>query len=167
MTIIGIEGVRVLINKDSIKIIDRLNSRNILKPISYIQSKAYINLTYNDIEKLFLAQPILLNKNKLELVQNPTENILKSYDDRFSTIIKIDKQNKIKNIFITDKLKNQTLNADYTGYVLLGGKYFPKIMKIRVENGGKIFEMSMEFGDLDLAKDLSFPFELNPKYKNE
>ncbi|MCB0511180.1 MAG: DUF4292 domain-containing protein, partial [Bacteroidetes bacterium] len=69
MSIIGIEGARVLINKDSIKIIDRLNSRNILKPISYIQSKAYVNLTYNDIEKLFLAQPILINKDKLELVK--------------------------------------------------------------------------------------------------
>ena len=67
MSIIGIEGARVLINKDSIQIIDRLNQRNILKPISYIQKKAYINLTYKDIEKVFLAQPILFNKQKLEI----------------------------------------------------------------------------------------------------
>lgn len=167
MTIIGIEGARVLINKDSIKIIDRLNSRNILKPISYIQSKAYINLTFNDIEKLFLAQPILLNTNKLELVQNLTENILKSNDDRFVTIIKTDKQNRLKNIFVTDKLKNQTLNSDYSDYILLNWKYFPKNRKIRIENGGKVFEMSLEFGDIDLSKELSFPFEINPKYKNE
>ncbi|MCB0513367.1 MAG: DUF4292 domain-containing protein, partial [Bacteroidetes bacterium] len=167
MSIIGIEGARVLINKDSIKIIDRLNSRNILKPISYIQSKAYVNLTYNDIEKLFLAQPILINKDKLELVKGDKENLLKSYDDRFATIIKLDKQNRITNIFITDKLKNQTLNSDYADYILLDGKYFPKTRNIKIVNDTKNFEMSMDFGDLDISKDLTFPFQINPKYKNE
>lgn len=167
MTIIGIEGARVLMNKDSIKIIDKLNSRNILKPISYIQQKAYINLTFNDIEKLFLGQPILLNKSNMSLVENPTENILKSTDDRFVTVLKLDKQNKITSIFITDKLKNQTLNADYSNFVLLGGKYFPKNRTIAIVNNTKSFNMTMEFNDLDISRELTYPFEINPKYKNE
>jgi hypothetical protein len=167
MSIIGIEGARVLINKDSIKILDRLNQRNILKPISYIQKKAYINLTYLDIEKIFLAQPILINKEKLELTETSTENILKSNDDRFNTIITLDKQNKIKNIFITDKLKNQTLLSEYSEYTLLNNKQFPNERYIKIINGTNIFELNMSFEDIDLSKSLSFPFEPNPKYDNE
>jgi hypothetical protein len=167
MTIIGIEGARVLMNKDSIKIIDRLNNRNMLKPISYIQQQAYIELTYNDIEKILLAQPVFINTEKLELVENATENILKSNDSRFATVITLDKQNRIKNIFITDKLKKQTLNSDYSNFILLNGKYFPATRYINIASGSGKFNMEMEFNDIDLAKELSFPFEPNPKYKNE
>ncbi|QQR99144.1 MAG: DUF4292 domain-containing protein [Sphingobacteriales bacterium] len=167
MSIIGIEGARVLINKDSIQIIDRLNQRNILKPISYIQKKAYINLTYKDIEKVFLAQPILFNKQKLELSETTTENILKSNDERFNTIITLDKQNNVKSIFITDKLKNQTLLSEYSDHTLLNGKQFPKERYIKIINGPEIFELNMTFDDIDLAKSLTFPFEPNPKYSNE
>ena len=56
MSIIGIEGVRVLITKDSIKVMDRLNDRYIMKPINYIKQKALIDLSFTDIENLLLGQ---------------------------------------------------------------------------------------------------------------
>lgn len=167
MSIIGIEGARALINHDSIKILDRLNQRNILKPISYLQSKAHINLTYLDIEKLFLGQPVFFNKNKLELTETPTENILKYNDERFNTIITLDKQHKIKNIFITDKLKNQTLLSEYNSYNLLNGKQFANERYIKIISGINTFELNMTFEDIDLGKNLSFPFEPNAKYSYE
>ena len=73
MSIIGIEGARVLITKDSIKIMDKLNNRYILKPLSYIKQKTLVDLTFADIENLLLGQLIFTDSTIAKYANNATK----------------------------------------------------------------------------------------------
>ena len=167
MSVIGIEGARVLMNKDSVKIMDRLNQRNILKPIYFIKQKTFVDLSYADIEKIFLAQLFLIDTTKLELSETADQFILKSAGTRFVATIILDKSRRITNMNITDTQFKQTIQADYSNYQLVGQKSFPMDRYLKIVSGSYIFELDANFQNIDTSKKLSYPFDLNPNYKVE
>ena len=167
MTVIGIEGARVMMNRDSVKIMDRLNQRNILKPISYIKQKTFVDLSFADIEKIFLAQLFLVDTTHLTVSESADQIILKSTGTRFAATVILDKSNRIRNINITDTQFKQTIQADYSNYQPVGLKSFPMDRYLKIVSGSYIFELDANFQNIDITKKLSYPFELNPNYKVE
>ena len=168
MSIIGIEGARVLITKDSIKIMDKLNSRYILKPLSYIKQKALVDLSFEDIENLFLGQLIFVDAEKTKYVNNATNKTLNSDAVRFLTNVLFNKSTKnIDNIFVTDKQKNQTLESMYSNYQTQLGKPFAMDRELIMKNTKETFELSFKFQSIEAKQNLEYPFSINPKYKIE
>jgi len=168
MSIIGIEGARVLITKDSIKIMDKLNSRYILKPLPYIKQKALVDLSFEDIENLFLGQLIFVDAEKTKYVNNATNKTLNSDAVRFLTNVLFNKSTKnIDNIFVTDKQKNQTLESMYSNYQTQLGKPFAMDRELIMKNTKETFELSFKFQSIEAKQNLEYPFSINPKYKIE
>ena len=94
MSIIGIEGVRVLITKDSIKIMDKINSRYVLKPLSYISQKALVDLSFSDIQNLLLGQLIFTDSSKAIYTENENNMTISANGTRFLTNILFDRSTK-------------------------------------------------------------------------
>ena len=167
MSIIGIEGARALINKDSVKVMDRINQRIILKPISYVKEKTQVALSFADIEKIFLAQLFLVDTTHMELTESGNQLILKSSGTRFVSTVILDKSHRITNVNITDIQHKQTIQADYSNYQTVGQKPFPMDRYLKIVSGSYIFELDAKFQSVDITKKLSYPFEINPNYKIE
>jgi hypothetical protein len=167
MSVIGIEGARTLMNKDSVKITDRLGQRHILKPISYIKQKTFVDLSFSDIEKIFLGQLFLVDTTKMELSETSNQLILKSAGTRFVSTVILDKSHHIQHINITDIQYKQTIQADFSNYQAVGQKSFPMDRYLKIVSGSYIFELDAKFQSVDITKKLSYPFELNPNYKIE
>ena len=137
MSIIGIEGARVLITKDSIKIMDKINDRYILKPISYIKQKALIDLSFTDIENLLLGNLLFFDASKAKYANNASNISMSSDGARFLTNVVFNKpSNFLSSIFVIDKQQNQTLTSAYNNYQTT-------------------------------AQGLEYPFSINPKYTIE
>lgn len=168
MSIIGIEGARVLITKDSIKIMDKINDRYILKPLSYIKQKALIDLSFTDIENLLLGQLLFFDATKAKYADNPNNITLSSDATRFLTTIVFYKPSGfLSSIFVTDKQQNQTLTSAYTNYQTTLNKQFSLDRLLTIKSAGKTFQMDAKFQSINIAQNLEYPFSINPKYTIE
>lgn len=168
MSIIGIEGARVLITKDSIKIMDKINNRYILKPLSYIKQKALVDLSFSDIENIFLGQLIFVDSTKSKYADNATNLTITSDGIRFLTSVLFDKNTRrINNIFVTDKKYTQTVEASYSNYQVQLGKPFAMDRELKMKNAAESFEMILKFQSIEAKQNLEYPFTINPNYKIE
>lgn len=168
MSIIGIEGARVLITKDSIKIMDKINNRYILKPLSYIKQKTLVDLSFADIENLLLGQLIFTDSTKSKYASNATNYTITSDGVRFLTSILFDKNTKhMNNIFATDKKYAQTLESSYSNYQIQLGKPFAMDRVLKMKNDKETFEMVAKFQSIEIKQNLEYPFSINPNYTIE
>lgn len=168
MSIIGIEGVRVLITKDSIKVMDRLNDRYILKPISYIKQKALIDLSFTDIENLLLGQLLFTDTANTKFADNPANITLTSNSTRFLNTIIFNKPSQfLSSMFVTDKINNQTLTSSYTNYQTQLNKQFSMERNLVVKSKGETFEMQATFQAIKAEQGLDYPFPIKSGYKIE
>ncbi len=168
MSIIGIEGARVLITKDSIKIMDKLNNRYILKPLSYIKQKALVDLSFADIENIFLGQLVFVDSTKAKYAINPTNITIHSDATRFLTNVLFDKSSKnITSIFVTDKQNAQTLESTYSNYQTQLGKPFAMDRVLTMKNSKETVELTFKFQNIEAKQNLEYPFSINPNYKIE
>ena len=168
MSIIGIEGARVLITKDSIKIMDKINDRYILKPISYIKQKALIDLSFTDIENLLLGNLLFFDASKAKYANNASNITMSSDGARFLTNVVFNKpSNFLSSIFVTDKQQNQTLTSAYNNYQTTLNKQFPLDRLLTIKSAGQTFQMDAKFQSINIAQGLEYPFSINPKYTIE
>ncbi len=168
MSIIGIEGARVLITKDSIKIMDKLNERYILKPLSYIKQKTLVDLSFTDIENLLLGQLIFTDTDKAKFTENPTNITLISDGMRFLSNVIFDKTSKNPTaVLVKDKKYAQTIDASYTNYQMQLGKPFSMDRELKMMSGAQTFEMIAKIQNIEAKQKLEYPFYINPGYKIE
>ena len=168
MSIIGIEGARVLITKDSIKIMDKINNRYILKPLSFIKQKTLVDLTFSDIENLLLGQLIFTDSSKTKYAANATNITLTSDGNRFLTSILLDKNTKYPtSIFVTDKSYAQTIQSNYDNYQPQLGKSFSMDRDLKIKSGPETFQMIAKFQSIEIKQNLEYPFTINSSYTIE
>lgn len=168
MSIIGIEGARVLITRDSIKIMDKINSRYIIKPLSFIKQKTLVDLSFTDIEKLLLGQLIFTDSTIAKYADN-TSNITISADGLQSlTNVIFDKStNNLSSIFVTNKMYSQTVESTYGNYQTQLGKSFSMDRNLKIRSGLETFEMDAKFQSIEVKQNLEYPFPINPDYTIE
>lgn len=168
MSIIGIEGARVLITRDSIKIMDKINERYILKPLSYIKEKTYVDLSFSDIENLLLGQLIFTDTAHAKYADNPSSISISADGARFLSTIVFEKNTKeLKSMLINDKLYTQTVEAVFDNYQPQLGKPFSMDRNLRIRSGYDLFEMEAHFQAIELKQNQEYPFTINPSYTIE
>ncbi|MBK9330661.1 MAG: DUF4292 domain-containing protein [Sphingobacteriales bacterium] len=168
MSIIGIEGARVLITKDSIKIMDKINSRYILKPLSYLKEKAYVDLSFADIENILLGQLVFTDTTKAKYANNATNTTISADGQRFLTSVVFDKKtNQLLSFFVSDKLFSRTIESAYDNYQEQAGKPFSMDRTLVMRSGMETFEMVAKFQSIEVRQNLEFPFTIYPNYTIE
>ena len=60
---LNIEGARILVTPDSVKIINKLEGTLQLSSIAHLQQITKLPLTFNDFQSILLGKPILNNSN--------------------------------------------------------------------------------------------------------
>lgn len=164
---IGIEGIRVLISNDSIKILDKLANTYQVRPLSAIQEVSQIPFEFADLQNLLVGNPIFLNKDSItSYTHTPGGYTLLSIDVLFKNLI------SISNTFVIEKSKlddndpalNRTCNLVYTEYENKTGKLFSTMREIVIIQQNKL-DVKLKFKDYKFNEELSFPFTIPKKFK--
>lgn len=166
MGILGIEGVRLMITPDSIKVIDRINAEYLNKPYSYLQKYTKMNLPYEDLERLLRGLPLRIDANQLEVSKSDTAQLWKStFGETIETSALFTTINKMLIEFTAkDTLFQRSLFSRYSDFRTMNGKLFPFERYIFIRKEAESIELTMKFTDLQLASGLSYPFEIPAKY---
>lgn len=164
---LGIEGFRVLITPDSIKVLDKLANTYQVRPLSHIQELSQIPFAFSDLQNLLVGNPVFFNRDSItSYTRNDRGFTLLSVDALFKNLI------SINNNFLVEKSKlddndpsrNRTCDLIYTEYENKAGVPFSSYREIFISQQNKL-DVQLKFKDYKFNEELSFPFSIPKKFK--
>lgn len=164
---IGIEGIRVLISKDSIKVLDKLANTYQVKPLASIQEVSQIPFAFADLQNLLVGNPIFFNRDSItSYTRNANGYTLLSVDPVFKNLISISNNFQIEKSKLDDNdpALNRTCDLTYSDYENKTGVLFSAFREIFISQQNKL-EVQLKFRDYKINETLSFPFTIPKKFK--
>lgn len=165
--ILGIEGLRALITKDSIKILDKQNKTYTARGIDYLEELTALPLTLSSLQDLFIGNPVFFT-DKILGYSRAQENISLKTSSEFSkglyTFIESNKQLQSTKLDDADELRNRSCFINYDKYDNKKGRLFSEKREISItEKSTMLFRL--DFKHYEFNETLSFPFNVPKGYK--
>jgi hypothetical protein len=184
MPAMGIEMAKVVITKDSIKILNRLEKSYMAGGFGFIKSKLNIDLTYNAIQSLLTNElfsvtesadynSYISSKDSLGyVIQNISDEILKNNiqinaDFKFQQICFTPDSFKITKNFIDEPKAQRSIAVNYAEFIIVAGKQFPEKVNLSATNQEKQFGLSIKYSKINTEKQVSFPFTIPENYERK
>lgn len=163
MSILGIEGVRVLIRKDSIFILDKINKKYWAEPYSYLEKKAGLSIPFSDLENLFLGN--LFNTNYYSKDTSAGKYVLEGLYQKASATAKIDTINiLLKEMSVNDTIQHRNLQAQFEDYKVFNNKWWSYKRDIQIQYGKNSISLEAFFDKIELVGSLDYSFVISDKY---
>lgn len=165
--ILGIEGLRAYITKDSVKLLDKQNKTFIARSVSYLQEVTALPLDLKSLQDLLIGNPVFFDSNIVSYSKSAnTISLLNtgSFFKNLFTIGETDKRPVSSKLDDADPLKNRTCYLTYDDYENKKGVNFPTKRTISVSEKGKL-DIKLDFKQYDFNETLSFPFNVPKNYK--
>ena len=164
---IGIEGIRVLISKDSIKILDKLANTYQVRPLSHIQELSQIPFSFADLQNLLIGNPIFFNKDSITTYTNNANGYtLLSYASLFKNLLSIGTDYTIQKSKLDDNdpALNRTCDLIYNNYETKTGVNFSTQRQITILQQTKL-DVELKFKDYKFNEEMTYPFAIPKKFK--
>jgi Domain of unknown function (DUF4292) len=164
---IGIEGIRVLITKDSIKILDKLANTYQVRPLNMIQEISQIPFQFSDLQNILIGNPVFFNRDSITMYsQNANGYSLLSVDPVFKNLLSINNEFQIykSKLDDNDPTLNRTCDLNLSEYENKKGFLFSSYREIFMSQQNKL-EVELKYKDYRLNEELTFPFTIPKKFK--
>ena len=166
---LGIEGFRILITKDSVKVINFLKKNVQLQNISVLQEFTGIPLDFSTLQDLIVGNPVFIDSN-IQSYNTDNEKHLQILMNGifFKHLMTIDNtdykilQSKLDDINPGTK---RTCNISYSNYDNSASVLFSTKRDISVEAGQSISDINLDFKQFSFNQPLTFPFAVSANYK--
>ncbi len=144
--LMGIELFRIEMNRDSIKIIDRMSRRYVAENYANLKEQTPIVFNYNNLQSLFVNHLFLPGEdavlpahyNRFQLNQEGSMAEIQTKDKMgLQYIFMADGEEKLLSTYITDKSELYALQWVYSNFILSEGQPFPSLMDVQVFSEGK------------------------------
>lgn len=169
-TVIGVQGGRALINKDSITIISNVDKEYYVFDYKELSQRFNFEINYNVIQAAFLGNTLMTRKETDEVEEKDLTFLLKQSSGTVDVMNYISANTmKIQKVELKESDTHNSLTINYGNFQPVGGKNFPYNATISLLyktaagllNTSIIFEYNKaELGD----KELKFPFNIPKKY---
>ncbi|MBR9859945.1 DUF4292 domain-containing protein [bacterium] len=161
---LGFEGARVLITKDSFKMIDRINSRYIARSSSYIRSLIGFDVQLIEIQNLMMGNAVF-DSSKYEIKSNDSLSWLQGNKDEIVNQLTVSEEfHTIQSVLIS-MVRSQKAVIDYKDYADLGGLIMPKTVDAAFISGIEKSTGEISYTSADTSKISGFPFNVPDSFK--
>lgn len=165
--LLGIEGVRVFITKDSVKILNKLNKEYIATSLGYVQEKIGLPVDFATLQDLLIGNAVFVNANNSTLEKSTSAYTITSQDDHFKNLLTLLLPGylpSVSQLTDVDASKNRSAQLQYSNYKNVDGKNFPASRNIKVNYKNNV-QVNMDFGSYIFNGDVSMPFSVPGNYK--
>ena len=165
--ILGIEGLRACITKDSVRILDKQNKTYIARSVSYLQEMTALPLDLYSLQDLLIGNPVFLDSNIVSYSKTQNSTSLLSIGEFFKNLLTISepgKQLQSSKLDDLDELRNRTCHLTYSDYESKKGPQFATKRTINVSEKDKL-DIRLDFKQYDFNETLTFPFSIPKNYK--
>lgn len=166
---LGIEAMRVLVDKDSVKILNKLDKEYQVRSLEYLQEVASLPLDLRSVQELIIGNPLFLDTNFIsyslvgDLITLLCEGkwfrnqLTMSNNDHLILHSKLDD---------LDNQHNRTCFLSYADYENKRGKPFSTSRTVSVTEKTKL-DIKLNFKQYEFNEKLSFPFSVPKNYKRK
>jgi hypothetical protein len=166
-TFLSVEAFRILMTKDSIYILNKLERTCEIKPISYLEQVVKIPLDLSTMQDLIIGNPIFIGQRVTAYSEAGNSILLTLVGDLFKNALVISSSTNVVERSVLDDVNitsTRTANLFYSNYETKDGKSFSTNRQITVTDKTKV-DVKMDYKQYDFNGDLSFPFTIPPNYK--
>lgn len=162
----GIEAFRMLINRDSMVILNKLEKTYTIYKNTALHGISDIPLTVSQIQNLILGNPVYALK-LYEIIRRNDQNVsIGCNQENFKTTHNFRKDFlTIDTTAIKDNKTPNFAEARYSEYTVVNTHNFPMYTFITATNGKKIYMLELKYSDPDFEEILTFPFTIPASYE--
>ncbi len=163
----GIEGIRMLITKDSVKLMNKLNKTIQYRSIEYLQELTDIPFDFKTLQDMIVGNPIFIDGKIVSYKNNGDQLLVLMVGDIYKHLLTLDNtdqkviHSKLDDV---DVSRNRTCDITYSDFVIDYGFPFSKDRHITVSEKSKL-DVKLEFKQYSFNQPLTFPFVIDKKYK--
>jgi hypothetical protein len=170
-TVFNIEAFRVLITKDSVTLLDKINKQVQFRSLDYLQEVTGIPFDFKTLEDLLVGNPVFMdssnivyykqsgNKVLLATVGKYFKHLLTLSNDSTSTLY----HSKLDDVDLT---RNRTADLTYDDYENTVGVNFSTYREITVSEKNKL-DIGLNFKQYEFNKELSVSFTIPKNYERK
>ena len=165
-TIFNVEAFRILIKKDSVFVLDKINKEVKLRSIDYLQEVTEIPFDFKTLQNLLIGNPIFLDDNIISYKETDSKILLATLGKYFKHLLTL---NKTDHFLIHSKLddvnivRNRTADITYGDYVNNNGVNFSTFREITVSEKNKL-DVLLNFKQYEFNKELVIIFNIPANY---
>ena len=166
-TVFNIEAFRVLINKDSVFVIDKINKQVQYRSIDYLQEVTDIPFDFKTLQNLLIGNPVFFEDSVVSYKETESKILLATLGRYFKNLLTIDKSNHLlvhSKLDDADINRNRTADLTYSNYENNNGINFSTYREITVSEKNKL-DIQLNFKQWEFNKDLSIIFTIPKNYK--
>jgi hypothetical protein len=168
-TFLDVEAFRILITKDSVFVLDKLNRQAQLRSIDYLQDITEIPFDFKTLQDLIIGNPVYMDSNNVVSYKKTDNNILISTIGKyFKDLLTLSNNDNL--LLLHSKLddvninRNRTADITYDDYDNKTGVNFSTYREITVSEKNKL-DISLYFKQYEFNKDLSISFSIPKNYE--
>jgi hypothetical protein len=168
-TVFNIEAFRILITKDSVIVLDKLNKEVQFRSIDYLQQTADIPFDFKTLQDLIIGNPIYFNTPITSYKQIDNKILLATAGTVFKHLLTLNNQDtlvlhsKLDDVNIN---RNRTADITYDNYENKNNIDFATYREITVSEKNKL-DVRLNFKQYEFNKDLSISFYIPQNYKRK
>ncbi|HVF81630.1 MAG TPA: DUF4292 domain-containing protein [Flavisolibacter sp.] len=165
--ILGIEAIRLLITKDSVKLLVKLDQKTYTaRSISYLQEVTSLPLDLYTLQDLLIGNPVYLDSNIVRYTTGNGVINMVSLGQFFKNLLTLNETNKTilhSKLDDTDLTRSRTADLSYSEYEMKKGPLFAKKRQIVVSEKTRL-DIKMDFKNYTFNEAVSFPFSVPKNY---
>lgn len=164
--VLGIEAMRVLVTKDSVKLLNKLNKTYTARSIDYLQEVSKLPLDLYTLQELMIGNAVFLDSNVVSYSQQSGTISILSIGKWFKNLLTLNEQDKSilrSKMDDADITRSRTADLNYSDYENKKGPLFSTKRNITVTEKSKL-EIKLDFKNYDFNEAVSFPFSVPKNY---
>jgi hypothetical protein len=164
--ILGIEALRVLVTRDSIKLLNKLEKVYTARSIDYIQDVTSLPLNLHTLQELLIGNPVFVDSTVVSVSAKGNTLSVISVSQWFKNLLTLDAAN---GMLLSSKLddldiaRSRTADLGYDEYENKKGYLFATKRRISVSEKTRL-EIKLDFKQYELNNEVSFPFSIPRNY---
>lgn len=166
-TVFNIEAFRVLINKDSVFVIDKINKQVSLRSMDYLQQISAIPFDFKTLQNLLIGNAVFLEDSIVSYKETESKILLATLGKDFKNLLTIDKGNQMlihSKLDDVDINRNRTADITYGNYENSNGINFSTYREVTVSEKNKL-DIQFNYKQWDFNKEISINFNIPQSYK--
>ena len=166
---LGIEGMRVLIDKDSVRILNKLDKEYQVRSLEYLTEVAALPLDLHTVQQLIIGNPVFLDSNIVSYSVEENRVSLLSEGHWFRHLILMNNNDHLvrhSKLDDVDILRNRTCFLTYSDYETDKGVKFATNRTVSVTEKTKL-DVKLNFKQYAFNETLSYPFSVPKNYKRK
>lgn len=160
----GIEGLRAIITKDSIRIVNKLDKIYTGRSVAYVQEVTGLPLDLRSLQELLIGNPVFLDSNIVSYTRSANSVSFLNIGEGFKNLITLTegilRHSKLDDVDIS---RNRTCDLNYDDYEDKKGVNFSAKRRITVSEKAML-DIKLDFKSYNFNETLSFPFSVPKNY---